>query len=197
MESRRVLNVGGGNKAIALPLQYADFEHVLLDIDPAGSPDIACDARMLNTLEMEQFDAVYCSHNLEHYYRHDVPKVLAGFFHVLKYGGFVEIRVPDIAELMRMTVERNLDVEDVIYQSPAGPITVLDVLFGYGVEVERSGRDYYAHKTGFSEKSLPAALQGAGFSGISCRAGNLEISAVAFKGTPGPFARGLFALPDN
>jgi SAM-dependent methyltransferase len=197
MKSRKVLNVGGGTKAIALPPQYADVEHVLLDVDPAGSPDIVCDARMLNTLEMGQFDAVYCSHNLEHYCRHDVPKVLAGFFHVLKDGGFVEIRVPDIAEVMRMTVERGLDIEDVLYQSQAGPIMVLDVLFGFGVEVERSGQDYYAHKTGFTVKSLLAALQRSGFSNIRCGGGNLEINAIAFKGTPGPIARRLFDLPDN
>jgi hypothetical protein len=29
-------------------------------------PDIVCDARELTTLEEGLFDAVYCSHNLEH-----------------------------------------------------------------------------------------------------------------------------------
>ena len=63
---KKVLNVGGNNKAIALPPQYADFDHLLLDIDPKGAPDIVCDARQLTTLAASQFDAVYCSHNLEH-----------------------------------------------------------------------------------------------------------------------------------
>ena len=80
------LNVGGNSKTISLPPQYADFEHILLDIDPKGSPDIVCDARDLEELEAGQFDAVYCSHNLEHYYRHEVKRVLAGFLHVLKDG---------------------------------------------------------------------------------------------------------------
>jgi hypothetical protein len=72
---KRVLNVGGNSKAIALPAPYADFEHLLLDIDPTGQPDIVCDARRLETLPADQFDAIYCSHNLEHYYHHDVAKV--------------------------------------------------------------------------------------------------------------------------
>ncbi len=197
MKLKRVLNVGGNNKAIPLPHQYADFEHLLLDIDPRGSPDIVCDARKLTTLEGGQYDAVYCSHNLEHYYRHDVPRVLDGFLHVLKDGGFAQIRVPDISEVMRVTIERGLDIDDVLYQSPAGPIMVLDVLYGYSVEIERSKQDFFAHKTGFSQKSLLAALHRSGFSKTYSVVGNLEISALAFKGVPDQITRSLFSLPHD
>ena len=195
MSKRRVLNVGGNNKSIALPPQYAEFEHLLLDIDPRGSPDVLCDARELRTLDAAQFDAVYCSHNLEHYYRHDVPRVLSGFLHVLKSGAFAHIRVPDMDEVLRTAVARNMDLEDVLYQSPAGPISVLDVIYGYGVEIERSGQDFYAHKTGFTQKSLTKALQKAGFSTAFVGRGNLEINAIAFKGEPDPAARALFNIP--
>lgn len=194
---KKVLNVGGNSKAIPLPAQYADFEHLLLDIDPKGSPDIVCDARMLTTLEGSQFDAVYCSHNLEHYYRHDVPKVLAGFLHVLKDGGFAQIRVPDIYEVMRITIERGLDIDDVLYQSAAGPITVLDVIYGYSVEIEKSNQDFFAHKTGFTQKSLLAALHRSRFSKIYSMMGNLEINALAFKGAPDPTMLLLFNLPQH
>jgi predicted SAM-dependent methyltransferase len=102
---KKVLNVGGNSKAISLPPQCADFDHILLDIDPKGAPDIVCDARKLTSLDAGQFDAVYCSNNLEHYYRHDVRGVLAGFLHFLKENGFAHIRVPDIQELMRITIE--------------------------------------------------------------------------------------------
>lgn len=194
---KRVLNVGGNSKAIPLPAQYAEFEHVLLDIDPTGSPDIVCDARELSGLDSDSFDAVYCSHNLEHYYRHDVPKVLRGFLHVLKEGGFAHIRVPDIQEVMRVTIDKGLDIEDVLYQSPSGPIMVLDVLYGYSAKIERSGEEFFAHKTGFTHKSLVRALQTAGFSKIYSTVGNLEVIAFAFKGTPTPEARALFNLPDG
>ena len=192
---KRVLNVGGNTKEIPLPKHYAGFEHVLLDIDPKGSPDIVCDARQLTSLEANQFDAVYCSHNLEHYFRHDVPKVLTGFLHVLKEGGFVQIRVPDIAEVMRLTIERGLDIEDVLYQSPAGPIMVLDVLWGYSVEIEQSGQEFYAHKTGFTQKSLLKVLYNSGFAKVYSKLGNLEIDALAFKKIPDEKTRALFNLP--
>ena len=197
MGIKKVLNVGGGSKEIQLPPQYAEFEHILLDIDPKGSPDIVCDARKLTTLEAGQFDAIYCSHNLEHYYRHDVRRVLAGFLHVLNGGGFAHIRVPDIEAVMRLTIERNLDIDDVLYESPAGPIMVLDVLYGYSVEIEQSGQDFYAHKTGFTKKSLMIALKKAGFSHAYSGLGNLEIDAVAFKGEPDQATRKLFGIPNG
>jgi len=194
---KKVLNVGGNSKTISLPSQYADFEHILLDIDPKGSPDIVCDARNLEELEAGQFDAVYCSHNLEHYYRHEVKRVLAGFLHVLKDGGFAQIRVPDIHEVMRVAIQRDLDIDDVLYQSPAGPIMVLDVLYGFSIEIEQSGQDFFAHKTGFTQKSLLKALQKAGFLKIYSMTGNFEIDALACKGEPDRITRELFNLPQG
>jgi len=194
---KKVLNVGGNSKDIPLPPQYTGFEHLLLDINPKGSPDIVCDARELATLAAAQFDAVYCSHNLEHYYRHDVPRVLAGFMHVLKDSGFAQIRVPDIQEVMKVTMEKNLDVNDVLYQSPAGPITVLDVIYGYGVEIEQSGEDFFAHKTGFTKNTLLKVLHEAGFSNMYVAQGNFEINALAFKKEPDQAARALFGIPPN
>jgi len=192
---KKVLNVGGHSKAIPLPPQYAGFEHLLLDIDPKGSPDVVCDARELTTLGAGRFDAIYCSHNLEHYYRHDIQRVLAGFLHVLKDDGFADIRVPDIHDVMRTTIEKGLELDDVLYESSVGPITVLDVLYGYGAEIELSGHDYFAHKTGFTQKSLLDALHRAGFAKTYSMVGEFEIRALAFKAAPDESARALFDLP--
>jgi ubiquinone/menaquinone biosynthesis C-methylase UbiE len=194
---KKVLNVGGNSKAIPLPPQYAGWEHMLLDIDPTGKPDIVCDARKLETLDAAQFDAVYCSHNLEHYYRHDVQKVLAGFLHVLKEGGFAHIRVPDINAVMRVTIERGLDIDDVLYQASSGPIMVLDVLYGWSRKIEESGEEFFAHKTGFTQKSLLTALQKASFYKTYSNTGNLEVTAIAFKGEPNIELSQLFKLTDN
>jgi methyltransferase family protein len=182
--SKKVLNVGGNSKAIAIPKYFEGWSHDLLDVDPRGKPDLLCDARMLATLAPNLYDAVYCSHNLEHYFAHEVPKVLRGFHHVLKPDGFAEIRVPDIAQLMRTVAEKDLDLLDVIYQSPAGPVRVRDVLYGFGPEIERSGQDFYAHKTGFSPKSLALAVRESAFAHQVVLRGNLEIRCYAFKQRP-------------
>lgn len=194
-KARKVLNVGGNNESIPIPSQYAGWQNVVLDIDPARNPHVVCDARELTTLPCGEYDAVYCSHNLEHYYRHDVPKVLAGFLHVLKPEGFAHIRVPDMGELMRQVVEKNMDIDDFLYESPAGPITVRDVIYGYGVEIERSGKDFFAHKTGFTAKSLKGLLRECGFQHVFMHTAKLEVVAVAFASKPDAFATTLFDLP--
>jgi hypothetical protein len=192
--ANKVLNVGGNSKAIPLPPQYAGYEHILLDIDPSGSPDVVCDARQLDTLTAAEYDAIYCSHNLEHYYAHDVPKVLAGFLHVLNGAGFVHIRVPDIHALMQTVLQKNLDITDVLYQSPAGPITALDVLYGYGKKIAESREDFFAHKTGFTQTSLTHMLRQCGFPWVFSSTGNLEIQAIALKNPPSEAVSQLFKL---
>lgn len=192
---KRLLNVGGGSKSVQLPPEYAGFEQVLLDIDPTGYPDIVLDGRKLNELPAAGYDAIYCSHNLEHYFRHDVPKVLQGFWHVLKPGGFAQIRVPDLMELMRKVLQGNMDLEDTLYVSPAGPIAPIDVLYGLGRQIEASGVDFFAHKTGFSAQSLTRAVEKAGFSPNFAKVGDLEINLIAFKGTPDPEHLRLFGIP--
>lgn len=191
----RVLNVGGNSKDIPLPSQYANFDHWLLDIDPSGSPDIVCDSREMTILDDSIFDAIYCSHNLEHYFYHDVQKVLTGFLHVLKDGAFAHIKVPDMHAVMHAFIQRKMDIEDVLYESPAGPITVMDVIYGYGKQIEESGQDFYAHKTGFTSKSLQSALYRAGFMLVYTAVADLEISAIAFKGDPNEIGITLFQLP--
>jgi hypothetical protein len=193
--TRRVLNVGGNTKSIPIPPHYDGWDHHLLDIDPVGNPDIVCDAREMTTLTPADYDAVWCSHNLEHYWRHDLPRVLAGFLHVLKGEGYAEIRVPDMKGVFEEMLKRGIDIDDVLYESPAGPITVNDVIYGFGKKIAESGVDFYAHKNGFTHRSLVMALRAAGFGSVYTGSGPFEISALAFKTVPTPEQRTLFRLP--
>lgn len=191
-----VLNVGGGMKQIAIPPHYDSWTHLLLDIAPGPDVDVVLDARRLLTLDAAQFDAIYCSHNLEHYYRHDCDTVLRGFHHVLKPAGFVEARVPDMSAVLEAMVSKGMDIDDVLYTSPAGPISVHDVIYGWGAEIERSGVDFYAHKRGFTVKSLTLALERAGFAQakVLTSNGGFEIRALAFKSEPTDAQRKTFGF---
>jgi len=195
----RVLNVGGGNKSVAIPPHYDGWDHLLLDIDPAGAPDIVCDARTLESFEDSQFDAVYCSHNLEHYHRHDGARVLRGFLHVLKPHGFAEILVPDIRALVQHVADTGGDLDDILYVSQMGPIAVTDMIYGLGRQIEESGNDFYAHKTGFSPRLLSLALERAGFARVIAADpfGSLEIRAIAFKAEPTPDQLRALNLPPS
>jgi SAM-dependent methyltransferase len=160
---KRVLNVGGGSKEFPIPAHYKGWTHDLLDIDGTVKPDIILDARDLNTLPPSTYDAVYCSHNLEHYHRHHGVQVLAGFRHVLKPDGFAEIIVPNVLGAIQLMVQRHLDLDDELYACPTGPILVRDVIYGWSREIEQHGNEFYAHKTGFSPKSFMSFVASQGF----------------------------------
>ena len=51
---------------------------------------------------------------------------------------------------------------DTAYQSPAGPIAPIDILYGYRRSMAQ-GNLFMAHRCGFTEKVLQSTLQGSGF----------------------------------
>jgi ubiquinone/menaquinone biosynthesis C-methylase UbiE len=165
-----------------------------LDIDPLGKPDVLCDARELWKLPARQYDAIYCSHNLEHYYAHDVVKVLKGFRMVLKKGGFAYIMVPDLLEVMKAVVEKGKGLEDVLYETHGESFLVRDVIYGYQRQIERSEKDFYAHKTGFTEESLTKTLMKNGFPYVFSDVDNFEIMALAFMDNPTPWQTELLEI---
>lgn len=196
MSRRTVLNVGGGSKTIPLPPHYGGWEHLLLDVVERDDVDLVCDARDLGAFPADAYDAIYCSHNLEHYQRHEVPKVLAGFHHVLAADGFCEIRVPDLRSVMRAVLEQNLSLEAELYHAPAGPISPLDVIYGYHREIE-TGNPFYAHKTGFSAETLTARIQEAGFAEIwnAPPFGVHELRVLAFRQAATAEQRRMLGIP--
>lgn len=185
MKKYKLLNVGGNSKTIAIPEIYQDFEHLILDIDERVAPDILGDARELKEQAACSVDAVYCSHNLEHYYEHELETVLSGFLHILKSGGFAHIVVPDIEAVIDTVAREKIGLTDHLYVTGSGiPIRPLDVIYGWSKEIRESGQDYFSHKTGFSEATLTKKLRESGFSKVASTRDNLQISAVAFKDEP-------------
>jgi hypothetical protein len=180
----RVLNVGGNR--VGMPRQYDNWERVLLDIDPTCEPDILMDARQLKWRgDLEgQFDAVFASHVLEHFHECEIPVVLEGFYHVLAGAGVVDVRVPDDLAVMRAVADRHLDLDSTLYQSPVGPIRVCDVMWGYQKQIASSGQPFFAHRFGFSERTLTLALERAGFWHMMMDSRRYEIKVLAFKRIP-------------
>ena len=191
---KRVLNVGGNTKEIPLPAHYNGWEQVLLDIDSGPTVDLVADARELQSLEPEQFDAIYASHVLEHFFLHDLERVIKGFAYMLNPEGFVEAYVPDVVGVMRTVIHQRKDLYDFLYQSPAGPITARDVLYGSFEELKRSGNDYFAHKNGFSEKSLKMAFGENGFPWLLTTSGDFNLGILAFKNEPKEETKKLLGL---
>jgi SAM-dependent methyltransferase len=141
----------------------AGWRECRLDIDPAVAPDITGTMTSMPDVADASVDAVFSSHNIEHLYPHEVPVALAEFRRVLKPDGFVVITCPDLQAVAQLVADDRLT--EPAYQSPAGPIAALDILFGHRPAMAR-GNLYMAHRTGFTMKSLIGSLREAGFDSV-------------------------------
>jgi SAM-dependent methyltransferase len=139
-----------------------------LDINPAVEPDIVGNIVEMSGVASESVDAVWSSHNLEHVYAHEVPSVLSEFHRVLRPGGRALVTMPDLQSIGEAIARGKL--EDPLYDSPAGPIAAIDMLYGHSASIT-GGNEYMAHRTGFTARTLKAKLARAGFVSIEVHRG--------------------------
>jgi hypothetical protein len=69
--------------------------------------------------------------------------------------GFLVLTCPDLQEVAKLIAEDKLT--EPAYTSPAGPITPLDILYGFRPSIAQ-GNTYMAHRCGFTEKVLRGTL---------------------------------------
>jgi SAM-dependent methyltransferase len=180
-DGKIVLHVGCGPiGATPLPDMFDpdDWHEVRLDIDPGVDPDVVGTITGMDDVASESVDAVWSSHNLEHVHPHEVPLALAEFLRVLRPGGTAYVQVPDLEVPARAILKGRLDVK--LYDSPAGPVTPLDMLYGYGPAIAR-GEHYMAHNGGFTRHTLARRLDEAGFASVNVVSKNHALWATATR----------------
>ncbi len=179
-------NLGAGAKRILkdLPADHplVACTEVRVDLNPAARPDILADLTDLRgKVEDDSADLILLSHVIEHFFDHQVDAVLAEVARILRPDGAAVFKCPDLAQVARLIAEDDLERD--IYQSPAGPIRVLDVIYGHRASVEK-GDVLMAHRTGFTESSLAERLLKAGFAEVrSVKGPSVDFHCVATLGT--------------
>ena len=156
------LHVGCGpqNKSQIKGFNNDDWKEIRFDIDKSVNPDIVGTLTDMKLVETGSVDAVYSSHNIEHIYPHEVRIALKEFYRVLKDDGIVVITCPDLQAVCELVVKDKL--LEPFYESPAGPISPIDILFGHRGYIAQ-GNEYMAHKGGFTYSALNASFFEAGF----------------------------------
>jgi SAM-dependent methyltransferase len=179
--ARTVLHVGCGPRSPRRlhPLfRGEDWAETRLDVDPAVAPDIVCSITdMRGRVADHSVDAIWSSHNVEHLDTHEVGTALREFVRVLSPAGFALIRCPDLRAVAEFIVANG--PEAVAYESPAGPITPLDMLFGHNASI-RAGQTYMRHATAFTQERLGRVLLEAGFDEVRTARVHFDLWAVAF-----------------
>ncbi len=180
-DCRTVLHVGCGTTAIHPHFKKTEWQEIRLDIDPEINPDIVASTTNMQDIAKESVDAVFSSHNLEHLYSHEVPMALQEMHRVLKTDGFAIIGVPNLQAIAQFILDDA--IEETIYQSPAGPVTPIDLIYGYRPYIKTN--KYMTHLTGFTSKTLSNALFEAGFPWVKIATDdNFSLWAKAYKASP-------------
>ncbi len=181
-----LVNAGAGDSdAASLPSYFAGWREIRVDVNPAFRPDLEASITDLSALPDGSIDAIWAAHCVEHLYAHEVPTALAEFHRVLNDTGFACIIVPDLQAIGEWLATDRL--HETIYDSPAGPVSAHDMLWGFGAAIER-GQIAMAHRCGFTPTVFLERLKAANFGEIALRRrSNLELAAIALKldsGTP-------------
>lgn len=173
---RLVLHVGCGpayEDNLHDRFRTAAWRELRLDLDPRVEPDIVGDITDMRAVPSASVDAVWSSHNVEHVYAYLVPRMLAEFLRVLSPGGELLITTPDLQRAAERIASGRL--EDPLYDSDAGPVTPLDMVYGHGKEIGR-GFEQMAHRTGYTAHTLTRKLTDAGFVDVRVRRGRLDFA---------------------
>lgn len=182
---KSVLHVGCGDylpEKLYPAFRGPDWTEVRLDIEPKVKPDVLGDIRTLDGVPDNSHDTVWSSHNIEHLFAHEVELALRSFLRVLKPGGYLLLTCPDLQSICALVAAGKL-IEPA-YQSPNGPISPLDVIYGFGKPISQ-GLHFMQHKTGFTRKSLAQAMASVGFADVECiQDGEFALWACGRKSAP-------------
>jgi len=175
---RAFINAGCGPKANnRLPRYFSSWRQIRVDIDPDAKPDLVASITDLSSIPGGSVDAVWAAHCVEHLYLHDVLAALSEFRRVLRKTGFACIVVPDLQAIAEWIATDRLF--ETIYQSPAGPVTAHDMIWGFSPAIA-AGKVAMAHRCGFTPTPFAECLTRAGFAEVQVRRKNsLELVAVA------------------
>jgi predicted SAM-dependent methyltransferase len=177
---KRVLNAGSGPKSLRKQNSLFDpatWQEIRIDLDSRVDPDfVGSMTDMRAHFDAERFDAIWSSHSLEHLHAHELPLALAEFRRILRNTGFALICCPDLETVMILLLKHGPD--HVVYQSAAGPITPLDMMFGHGASIA-SGNLHMAHRSGLTAERLGSLLLEARFAEAITKRQNFDLWALA------------------
>lgn len=168
---------GGGDKLHPL-FSGADWRAVRADTNAALAPDLVIAPPQFTGVPDNSCDAVWSSHGFQRLDTFAVPAAFSEAFRVLREGGSLLITVPDLQAIARHVADGKM--EEPLYTTAAGPIKVLDILFGVEREM-RAGLEQFRHKTAYTAQGLGQHFKTAGFYNIEIKREGFNLWGLAHR----------------
>ena len=111
---------------------FVSWNELRFDIDESVQPDLVGTMTDMSSVANDSVDVVFSSHNIEHFYPHEVSVALSEFLRVLKPDGFAVITCLGLQAVCALFAEDKLT--EPAYTSPfgpIGPIAPLDIQYKY------------------------------------------------------------------
>lgn len=168
-----VADIGAGYDS---PYFGENAKVVRFDIQEKTKPDVRCDFLHIPEQWADKFDVVHARHVLEHVNRRDMETALRGWANLLKDGGKLIIRVPNVGNAFKV-------IQEYPDGHPAKQYAWQQIYGGQSID------RYDHHATGFTAKKLEMSLRLLGcFSDVTVETENddLNLKAVGVFQRPRP-----------
>lgn len=139
MIDKKYLNLGCGTDRF--------YGCINIDSRESCNPDLVCDIKEL-PYEPNSIDGIYALDVLEHIPRGLVLSTLESWYKILKVGGFLILRLPDIRSISEKYLKGKIDANEF-------------ARLIYGGQEDNEFENF--HKSGFDEKTLVKLLKYIGF----------------------------------
>ena len=180
------LNLGcgaSGEEIVHQLFQGEDWQGIRIDDDELVKPDLKANMVTLESVDqyiaetypdyshiqnygkpVSHISGIFSSHALEHLHCDDAFYALCVWRQALRYmNGKLILRLPDFGAACESIVQGRGHTP--LYQSPAGPISAMDIVFGFrGFTKERPSM---GHLWGYTRDHLERVLCEAGYSSVN------------------------------
>lgn len=179
---KKVLHIGW-NSAVTQSLhtrfKTPEWQEIRLDQDPNTQPDFVAPLTNMKVIPDASIDAIWMQHVLQRFIITDVPQILRECFRVLKPMGYVFLSVPDGQAAAAYVAHSRVD--EILFQTPLGAITAMDLLYGFRLHLER-GWQHQAHRCLMTADILGLVMRDSGFTNIRIQRRNtFDMMAVGYK----------------
>lgn len=154
------------------------WEEVRVDKDPSAAPDLQSELHHIPQIPNASVDGVWINHLLQRFTFSEAAAVLTEAVRMLKEGGELLISVPDMQLAANYLARSEGEAE--MFRAPAGPITAIDMMYGFQRAIE-AGDSTRIHKSGYTAESLGYFVRHAGVCNLHVQRHPHDVVALSKK----------------